>query len=187
MSTLDLTDHFLISMPGMMDPVFSKCLMYICEHNDQGALGLVVNRPIAMNLAAMLGEVGIDYSSREDLEKVPVYFGGPVEMERGFVLHEPAGQWQSTIAVAEGLGLTTSRDILESIGQGRGPHKILVALGYAGWAPGQIEHELSQNAWLSTRASGGILFGIPPEERLSAALRMLGVDWAFLSESAGHG
>lgn len=186
MSTFDLTDHFLISMPGMMDPVFSRCLMYICEHHDQGALGLVVNRPIAMNLASMLGEIGID-SSGESFEKVPVYFGGPVEMERGFVLHMPVGQWQSTIAVSESMGLTTSRDILQSIGQGEGPHQALVALGYAGWAPGQLEHELSQNAWLSTKASSEILFEVPPEERLPAALKMLGINWANLSDSAGHG
>ncbi|MBY0579843.1 MAG: YqgE/AlgH family protein [Burkholderiales bacterium] len=186
MSTFDLTDHFLISMPGMMDPVFSKCLMYICEHNERGALGLVVNRPIAMSLAAMLGEVGID-SSREDLDKVPVYFGGPVEMERGFVLHEPVGQWQSTISVTHNMGLTTSRDILQSMGQGSGPQHVLVALGYSGWAPGQLEHELSQNAWLSTKASSEILFGLTPEERLFAALRMLGIDWTSLSESVGHG
>ncbi len=186
MSTLDLTDHFLIAMPGMMDPVFSKCLLYICEHHDQGALGLVVNKPIAMNLASMLGEIGIK-SSNESFEKIPVYFGGPVEMERGFVLHKPMGQWQSTIPVTESLGLTTSKDILQSLGAGSGPGQILVALGYAGWAPGQIEHELSQNAWLSLRASGEILFEIPPEERLPAALKMLGVSWASLSESAGHG
>jgi putative transcriptional regulator len=186
MSTLDLTDHFLIAMPGMSDPVFSKCLMYICEHNDQGALGLTVNRPIAMSLAAMLGEIGIE-SSREDFDKVPVYFGGPVEMERGFVLHESVGQWQSTIPVNADLGLTTSRDILQSIGQGLGPQRVLVALGYAGWAPGQLEHELSQNAWLSSKASSEILFELPPEERLPAALRMLGVDWASLSEFSGHG
>ncbi len=186
MSAFDLTDHFLIAMPGMMDPVFSKCLMYICEHHDQGALGLVVNRPIAMSLASMLGELGIE-SRNEEFEKVPVYFGGPVEMERGFVLHEPVGQWQSTIAVAENTGLTTSRDILQSLGQGSGPRHVLVALGYAGWAPGQLEHELSQNAWLSAKSSQEILFETAAEERLPAALRMMGIDWANLSESAGHG
>lgn len=186
MSTFDLTDHFLIAMPGMIDPVFSKCLMYVCEHHDQGALGLVVNKPIAMNLASMLGEIGINFSD-EAFDKIPVYFGGPVEMERGFVLHEPIGQWQSTIPVTESLGLTTSKDILQSIGEGTGPLRALVALGYAGWAPGQIEHELSQNAWLTMRASSDILFEMPPEERLPAALKKLGVNWANLSESAGHG
>ncbi|HQT25420.1 MAG TPA: YqgE/AlgH family protein, partial [Burkholderiales bacterium] len=128
MSTLDLTDHFLIAMPGMIDPVFSKCLVYVCEHHDQGALGLVVNRPLAMNLASMLGEIDIS-ASNEAFEKVPVFFGGPVEMERGFVLHRPIGEWQSTIAVTEDMGLTTSRDILQSIGEGSGPLHILVALG----------------------------------------------------------
>ena len=185
MNQLDLTGHFLLSMPGMMDPVFSKCLMYVCEHGDQGAIGLVVNRPIAMNLSTMLEEVGIR-SSREGFEKIPVYFGGPVEMGRGFVLHEPIGEWQSTISVNSGLGLTTSKDILESISAGGGPERLLIALGYAGWAPGQLEHELSQNAWLSTLASTDILFDLPPEERLPAALRMLGVDWASLSEFSGH-
>lgn len=186
MSNLDLTDHFLIAMPGMMDPVFSKCLLYICEHHDQGALGLVVNKPIAMNLASMLGEVGIK-SANESLEKIPAYFGGPVEMERGFVLHEPVGNWQSTIPVTEKMGLTTSRDILQALGEGSGPGHVLVALGYAGWAPGQIEHELSVNAWLTMKASADILFELPAEERLPAALKMLGVSWANLSESAGHG
>lgn len=186
MDTVNLTHNFLIAMPGMVDPVFSKCLVYICEHHDQGALGLVVNKPIAMNLASMLGEISISATS-EAFENAPVYFGGPVEMERGFVLHRPIGEWQSTIPVAKDMGLTTSRDILQSIGEGSGPSHILVALGYAGWAPGQLEHELSQNAWLSTRASSEILFEIPAEERLPAALGTLGVTWANLSESAGHG
>lgn len=172
-------------MPGMKDPVFSKCLMYICEHHDQGALGLVVNRPIAMSLSAMLGEVGIDTPNHE-YEKVPVYFGGPVEMERGFVLHQPVGEWQSTISVNSNLGMTTSRDILISIGEGRGPQHMLVALGYAGWAPGQLEHEFSKNAWLSAKASPSIIFDFPPEERLPAALKSLGFDWSALSDSAGH-
>lgn len=185
MNELDLTGHFLLSMPGMSDPVFSKCLVYVCEHSDQGAIGLVVNRPIAMNLSNMLGEVGIG-ATREEFEKIPVHFGGPVEIERGFVLHEPVGDWQSTISVHSGLGLTTSKDILESIGRGSGPDRMLVALGYAGWAPGQLEHELSQNAWLSTRAAPEVIFDLPPEERLPAALRLLGISWASLSEFPGH-
>lgn len=186
MSNLDLTDHFLIAMPGMMDPIFSKCLLYICEHHEQGALGLVVNRPIAMNLAALLAELGMEASNPES-ENIPIYFGGPVEMERGFILHEPVGQWQSTISVSQRVGLTTSKDILESLGKAAEPRNALIALGYSGWAPGQLEHELSQNAWLSVKASLDVIFETPPEERLPAALKMMGIDWAQLSDSAGHG
>jgi putative transcriptional regulator len=186
MSSLDLTDHFLIAMPGMMDPMFSKCLLYICEHHEQGALGVVVNRPIAMNLATLLSELGMAVSNSQ-AESIPIYFGGPVEMERGFILHEPVGQWQSTISVTQNIGLTTSKDILESLGKEMQPEHVLIALGYSGWAPGQLEYELSQNAWLSTKSSPDVIFETPPEERLPATLKMMGIDWAQLSESAGHG
>ena len=186
MSTLDLTDHFLIAMPGMTDPIFSKCLLYVCEHHEQGALGLVVNRPMAMNLDAMLLELGMTATGPE-LENIPIYFGGPVEMERGFILHEPVGQWQSTIPVTDTLGLTTSKDILEALGKGEGPRHALIALGYSGWAPGQLEYELSQNTWLSTKSSTEIIFDTPPEERMPAVFRLMGIDMAQLSESPGHG
>ena len=131
MSSINLTHHFLIAMPNMADPYFSKTLTYVCEHNDQGALGMVVNRPIDMTLQALFERLSLTLKDR-DLSDAPIYFGGPVQTDRGFVLHEPAGNWQSTLKVRDAIGLTTSKDILEAVGRGEGPQKILVTLGYAG-------------------------------------------------------
>ena len=189
MSSIDLTHHFLIAMPNMADPYFSRTLTYICEHNDQGALGLVVNRPIDMTLEALFERLSLNLKDRARAD-APVYFGGPVQTDRGFVLHLPAGEWQATIKVTAGkpdaIGLTTSKDILEAVGRGEGPSKMLVSLGYAGWSAGQIEHELKQNAWLTVEAKDAILFDLPADERLPAAMKLLGVDFAKLSEEAGH-
>jgi putative transcriptional regulator len=185
MENVNLTDHFLIAMPNMADPHFAKTLTYVCEHNDQGALGVVVNRPIDMTVQALFEQVDIKLLPKE-LGNQWVYFGGPVQMDRGFVLHQPVGEWQSTLAVNSELGLTTSKDILEAVGQGEGPPKILITLGYAGWAPGQLEYELAQNAWLTVPASSQVIFDLPHEERLAAAMEMLGIDFASLSEEAGH-
>src|SRR5690348_7242567 len=143
MSSINLTHHFLIAMPNMADPHFARTLTYICEHNDQGALGLVVNRPIDMTLQALFQRLSLSLGSRE-LRDAPIYFGGPVQTDRGFVLHEPAGDWQSTLRVGDAIGLTTSKDILEAVGRGEGPSRMLVTLGYAGWSPGQLEHERSE-------------------------------------------
>lgn len=180
-----LTHHFLIAMPALADPFFAKTLTYICEHNEQGALGLVVNRPIDMTLETLFEQVSIPLT-RSELRSVPVHFGGPVQMERGFVLHRPIGQWQSTMAVGEDVGLTTSKDILLAVGRGEGPSQILVTLGYAGWAPGQLEEEIAQNAWLTVKASPSVIFDLPSEERYSAAMELLGIDPANLSDNAGH-
>lgn len=185
MGTMNLTDHFLIAMPNMVDPNFSRTLTYVCEHNDQGALGLVVNRPIDMTLSALLAQVEIAHSE-PTLHKVPVHFGGPVQLDRGFVLHQPVGEWQSTLAVNDRIGLTTSKDILVAVGNGQGPDRLLVTLGYAGWAPGQLENELAQNAWLTVQAQPEVIFDLPAEERLPAAMQLLGIDFASLSEQAGH-
>jgi len=185
MSSINLTHHFLIAMPNMADPYFSKTLTYICEHNDQGALGLVVNRPIDMTLHALFDRLSLKLGDRE-LGGAPIFFGGPVQTDRGFVLHAPAGNWQSTLKVGEAIGLTTSKDILEALGRGEGPERILVTLGYAGWSPGQLEHEISQNAWLTVAAKDGIIFETPVEERLAAAMELLGVDFARLQDEAGH-
>jgi putative transcriptional regulator len=185
MQKVDLTQHFLIAMPSMADPHFAKSLTFVCEHNDRGALGVVVNRPIEMNLHALLEQVSID-PENEDFKSVPVHFGGPVQVDRGFVLHSPLGEWQSTLAVSSEIGLTTSKDILEAVARGGGPRRILVTLGYAGWAPGQLEHELAQNAWLTVSAKPEVIFDLPAEERLSAAMSLLGVDYATLSDVAGH-
>src|SRR3979409_768493 len=135
MSSINLTHHFLIAMPNMADPYFSKSLTYICEHNDQGALGLVVNRPIDMTLQALFERLSLS-SSDAAMAEAPISFGGPVQTDRGFVLHEPAGNWQSTLRVREMIGLTTSKDILKAVGGGEGPKRMLVTLRYAGWAPG---------------------------------------------------
>ncbi len=185
MSSINLTHHFLIAMPSMADPYFARTLTYICEHNDQGALGVVINRPIDMTLQALFERLAL---TLEDggMADAPIYFGGPVQTDRGFVLHQPAGDWQSTLKVRDVIGLTTSKDILEAVGRGEGPKRILVTLGYAGWSAGQLEHELSQNAWLTVEASDAIIFDIPSEERLPAAMELLGLDYARLADEAGH-
>jgi putative transcriptional regulator len=185
MSSINLTQHFLIAMPNMADPYFSRSLTYICEHNDQGALGLVVNRPIDMTLQALFERLSLRMRDSE-LAGAPVYFGGPVQTDRGFVLHAPAGSWQATLRVSEAIGLTTSKDILEAVGRGEGPQRMLVTLGYAGWSPGQLEHEISQNAWLTVEANDAIIFETPAEERLPAAMELLGLDFATLQDEAGH-
>ncbi|MGH8648997.1 MAG: YqgE/AlgH family protein [Burkholderiales bacterium] len=185
MQKMNLTQHFLIAMPAMADPHFARSLTFICEHNDQGALGIVINRPIEMNLQTLLEQVSIPLGG-DDFKGVPVHFGGPVQVDRGFVLHAPLGQWQSTLAVSSEIGLTTSKDILQAVARGEGPGKLLVTLGYAGWAPGQLEHELAQNAWLSVLAQTHVIFDLPAEQRLPAAMDLLGVNFATLSEDAGH-
>jgi len=185
MAQVNLTNHFLIAMPNMADPYFARTLTFICEHNDQGALGVVVNRPIEMTLGTLYERLSLPLTSQILLNE-PVYFGGPVQTDRGFVLHEPLGQWQATLSVRDRVGLTTSKDILEAAGQGAGPRRMLVTLGYSGWAAGQLESEIGQNAWLTVEAKDAIIFDTPSEERLPAAMKLLGVDYAKLSEEAGH-
>ncbi len=185
MAQLDFSHHFLIAMPAMADSIFAKSLTYICEHNEQGALGIIVNRPTFLTLGELFKQLKVPLNKPE-LKNLPVHFGGPVQTDRGFVLHEPMGKWQSTLPINDRVGLTTSKDILQAVGQGLPPHKLLLSLGYAGWAQGQLEHELAQNAWLSVAASEHILFDLPAEERLPAAMALLGVDYASLSEEAGH-
>lgn len=185
MKSVDLTHHFLIAMPAMTDPYFSKTLTYICEHNEQGALGIVINRRIDLDFQTLFEQIKIPLLAPE-LAATPVHYGGPVQMDRGFVLHQPAGKWNSTLTVADDIGLTTSKDILEAVGRGEGPHKLFVSLGYAGWEAGQLEHELAQNAWLTVPATPGIIFDEPEETRFAAAMEMLGVDFASLADEAGH-
>jgi putative transcriptional regulator len=185
MDPVNLTHHFLIAMPNMVDPHFAKTLTFICEHNDKGALGLVVNRPTEMTLQTLLEQVSIPLGS-EELNSIPIHFGGPVQIDRGFVLHMPLGQWQSTLAVGPDVGLTTSKDILQAVARGEGPRQLLVTLGYAGWAPGQLEQELAQNAWLTVQAKADVIFELPAEDRLPAAMSLLGINFASLSDEAGH-
>jgi putative transcriptional regulator len=181
----NLTNHFLIAMPNMVDPNFSKSLTYICEHTDKGALGIVVNRPSDITLGTLLGKADITLDN-DKWKSVPIYNGGPVQTERGFVLHRPVGAWQSTLAVNEVAGLTTSRDVLLSMVAGKGPEKMLVALGYAGWSAGQLEQEIKQNGWLTVEADLDVVFNMPAEARLNAAMGLLGISFANLSGQAGH-
>lgn len=185
MNTTYLTGHFLIAMPAMVDPYFSKTLTYICEHNEQGALGVVVNRPIDMNVEALFEQVGLTLTASAH-KTDQLYFGGPVQTDRGFVLHRPLGSWNSSLNVSAEVGLTTSKDILDSIAAGEGPEDFLITLGYAGWGAGQLERELLDNAWLSVPADPEILFATSAENRLNAAMAKLGIDYASLSEEAGH-
>lgn len=184
-----LTHNFLIAMPAMTDPNFARSLTYICEHNEQGALGVIVNRPTEMDLATLFERVNIPFDvthQHPELGITPVYYGGPVQTDRGFVLHRPIGQWQSTLAVRDDVGLTSTRDILVGIGANGEPSDMLMTLGYAGWSAGQLEWEISQNAWLTVAADPRIIFDLPPEERLPAAMQLLGIDFANLSDVAGH-
>ncbi|MCB1906147.1 MAG: YqgE/AlgH family protein [Rhodocyclaceae bacterium] len=183
--TSNLTKHFLIAMPALVDPNFARTVTLIAEHNDQGALGVIVNRPLDMDLATLFERIDLPIEDGETAGQ-PVYFGGPVQTDRGFVLHRPAGDWHSSLAIGDDAALTSSKDILQSVGSGGGPSEVLVTLGYAGWSPGQLEQELAQNAWLTVPADLSIVFELPPEERFAAALQLIGVDYASLSEIAGH-
>lgn len=185
MSPLNLTNHFLIAMPAMTDPFFAKSLTYVCEHNEEGAMGIVINRPISLTLSELFAQINMPLKP-SGLEDVLVHFGGPVQTDRGFVLHDDIGHWQSTLPVNERIGLTTSKDILQAVGEGEGPQHMLVTLGYAGWSQGQLEQELADNAWLSVPADEHILFDLPADEKLPAAMKLLGIDFASLSDEAGH-
>ena len=185
MHEINLTDHFLIAMPAMSDPYFSKTLVYIAEHNDRGALGLIVNRPIDMSLGTLLEKIDVPLEVAS-LASLPILFGGPVQTDRGFVLHRPVGQWQSTLVVNKEVGLTSSRDILQALASSGQPRDLMVSLGYAGWSAGQLEHELGQNAWLTVPAASHILFNLPYEERLASAMELLGINLTHLADQAGH-
>lgn len=180
-----LTNHFLIAMPALADPNFSQTVTYICEHNEDGALGIVINRPSDLSLDDLFRHMGVEPKTA-DLNAQPVYMGGPVQRERGFVLHEPAGDWNATLRIAGELAITTSRDVLEALAQGDGPERYLVALGYAGWARGQLEQEMADNAWLSGPADPAVIFERDHQERWRAAAAVLGVDLTLLSSDTGH-
>lgn len=185
MDSVNLTDNFLIAMPTLEDPYFANALVYICEHNENGALGIIVNRPIDMDLAGLFEKIDIKLENPA-LGRLPVYFGGPVQLDRGFVLHRPVGHWQSTLAVNSEVGLTSSRDILAAVASQAQPEEIIVSLGYSGWDGGQLEEELAQNSWLTVPAKASILFELPSEERLPAAMQKLGISFSQLSDVAGH-
>jgi putative transcriptional regulator len=181
-----LRGHFLVAMPGMSDPRFARSLIYLCEHSDQGAMGIVVNKPTDMTLASLFERVELANNPDPELAGQPVLFGGPVQLDRAFVLHKPAKPWQATMKITDDIALTSSKDILESVGRETAPQSILVALGYAGWVPGQLDSEILRNDWLTVPADDGILFDLPYEERLPAALAKLGIGFDRLSDVAGH-
>lgn len=180
-----LTNHLLIAMPGMADPNFNSTVTLICEHNDEGALGIVINRPLNMNLGGLLEQLHLDQVD-QSIASAPILDGGPVGRERGFVLHNPHGTFETSVAVSDDIHLTLSRDVLDSMAAGTGPTKSLVALGYAGWEAGQLEMEMLANTWLSVPANPEIIFDIPFSERWTLAAKTIGVDISQMSSHAGH-
>lgn len=186
MSATDyLNNHFLIAMPGLADPNFFHTVTYLCEHNEEGALGIVINRPMNLTLSDVLQHMDIT-AANDAIGATPIYLGGPVQQDRGFVLHRTLGDWDATLKVADDIGVTSSRDILEAIAHGEGPPESLIALGYAGWGAGQLEQEMVANAWLSGPADERIVFNLPHEQRWEAAAAKLGVDLNLLSGESGH-
>lgn len=185
MDAVSLTNHFLIAMPQLEDPNFFHSVTYICQHNDEGAMGIIINQPLDMNLGEILVHLEID-NEDPDLGEQPVYFGGPVQQDRGFILHRPGKNWEGTLFISDEVALTTSSDILKDIANHQGPSQSLIALGYAGWGEGQLEQEMAQNAWLSVPASAGIIFDTPVEKRWESAAALLGIDLERLSEDVGH-
>ena len=180
-----LANHFLIAMPDMADPNFGSAVVFVAEHGPKGALGLVINRPTDLDLATLFDRIDLKLDEGERARE-PVYYGGPVQRDRGFVLHRPLGRWNSTVAVSDELGLTSSKDVLEAVAQGEGPEGMLVTLGYSGWGPGQLEDEIARNAWLTVPADARLIFDTPVDERFLGAFQLLGVNPAFLASSAGH-
>ncbi|HNU11921.1 MAG TPA: YqgE/AlgH family protein [Rubrivivax sp.] len=186
---IDLTNQFLIAMPGMVDDNFAGSVVYLCEHSERGALGLVINKPIDIKLKNLFEKVELQLA-RTELAEQPVFFGGPVQTERGFVLHEKQGEGQSpytsTMSVPGGLEMTTSKDVLEAMAGGAGPRRVLVTLGCSGWSAGQLEDEIGRNGWLTVDADPAIIFDTPVAQRYERAVSLLGFDPRMLSNEAGH-
>lgn len=193
-ASINLTHHFLIAMPGLEDETFSKSVVYMCEHNHKGAMGLIINKPGEISLRHLFDKVELPLR-REDLMQSQVLHGGPVQTERGFVLHDPVvldnkdkdeAVYASTLSVPGGLAMTTSRDVLEALSNGSGPRRVLVTLGYASWGEGQLESEIGENSWLTVEADPSIIFDTPLEQRYERALSLLGLQPWMLSPDAGH-
>jgi putative transcriptional regulator len=191
---INLTNHFLIAMPGLEDSLFGKSVVYVCEHSARGALGLVINKPTDMNLPALFEKVELGLK-RRDLNDNPVFQGGPVQTERGFVLHEPIyvgaenqneTLYASTMMIAGGLEMTTSKDVLEALAGGGGPKKVLITLGYSAWGEGQLESELGENSWLTVDANREVIFDTPVADRYERALGLLGLQSWMISNQVGH-
>ena len=191
---MNLTHHFLIAMPGLEDQAFSRSVVYLCEHSERGALGLVINKASDINLQALFDKIEL-HLARPELGAAPVFQGGPVQTERGFVLHEPVfaaadrpeeSVYASTMTIPGGLEMTTSKDVLEAMATGAGPRRVLVSLGYSAWGEGQLESELAENSWLTVGADPAVIFDTPVGERYDRALLLLGLEAWTLSPDAGH-
>ncbi len=188
MAADSLKNHFLLAMPGLNGSYFGATLTYICEHNADGAMGLMVNRPTDITLAELFAQLSIPAGSAS--AEVPVLEGGPVSSERGFILHTQDNadnkNFAASLDLGNGLMLTTAREILEAISENRGPAEFLVTLGYAGWAAGQLEQEITENSWLTCPANTDILFNVPFADRVNKAAATLGIDFRLMSGQAGH-
>ena len=190
---INLTNHFLIAMPGLSDEVFGRSVVFMCEHSERGALGLVINKPSDILLSELFQKVELELH-RDDLMATPVFQGGPVQTERGFVLHEALATggdpkesvYASTLSIPGGLEMTTSKDVLEAMAVGAGPHKVFVSLGYASWGQGQLESEITENSWLTVEADPAVIFDTPVEDRYAKAMKLLGLEPWMLSPDAGH-
>lgn len=191
---VNLTHHFLIAMPGLEDEAFARSVVYLCEHGPQGALGLVINKPSEINLQHLFDKLDLPLQ-RADLSEALVFQGGPLQTERGFVLHDPmtaagsdsdAPAYASTLVIPGGLEMTTSRDVLEALSSGVGPRRVLVSLGYSAWGEGQLESELGENSWLTVGADPAVIFDTPVEQRYDRALGLLGLQAWMLSPDVGH-
>lgn len=189
---INLTNHFLIAMPGLVDALFTKSVVYVCEHSPRGALGLVINKPADISMTKLFGKVELALH-RADLTDAPVFQGGPLQVERGFILHEvsndatpPSPTYASTMTIAGGLAMTTSKDVLQALADGGGPPKVLVSLGYSSWGEGQLESELGANSWLTVDANRDLIFDTPVEQRYDKALGLLGLQAWMISSQVGH-
>lgn len=191
---INLTHHFLIAMPGLEDEAFARSVVYLCEHSERGALGLIINKPMDIKLKGLFNKVDLTLE-RKDLSEQPVFQGGPVQTERGFVLHEPMlpdraatdeSAYASTMTIPGGLEMTTSKDVLEALSTGAGPRRVLITLGYASWGEGQLETEIAENTWLTVGADLGVIFDTPVPERYDKALSLLGLQAWMISPDAGH-
>ena len=180
---MDLKNHFLIAMPNQSGSYFGNTITYLCEHSDEGAMGLMINRPMDLSVGELMEQTG--FSGSPALKDAPVLEGGPVSPEQGFVMHSDDGDFGASKNIGHGLKLTTSREVLDAIANNRGPYHYLIALGYAGWGPKQLERELADSAWLTCPANSEILFDVPFEDRIDAAAQLLGFDFRLMSGQMG--
>lgn len=179
------TNHFLIAMPSLTDPYFVRAVAYVCEHNENGAIGIVINHPLELSLAEVFRQMEINSKGSDSID-MPVLCGGPVHPERGFVIHSPGGAWRSSLEMNGEISVTTSRDILQAIAENQGPPQVIITLGYASWTAGQLEQEIIDNYWLVVPVNTNILFNVPFPNRWEAALQLVGIDFNNLSRDVGH-